>query len=62
MMSVFRLIPQHQFLFLCYMLPMWRFGSANVHKCESVVCSVSSLFFGLKGNSGLLKPDSYFHS
>lgn len=41
MMSVFRLIPQHQFLFLCYMLPTWKFGSVNVCESES-------------GNGGLL--------
>ena len=44
MTSVFRSISQHQFLFLCYMLPIWRFGS--VHVRESVVRSMSSVSFG----------------
>lgn len=64
MMSVFWLIAQHQFLFLCYMLPMWRFGSMLVDVCEcgSVVCIVYCVFFffHLTDHFDLLKLGSVF--
>lgn len=45
MMSVFRLIGQHQFMFLCYMLPTWQFRS--VHAVNTSLSSTVRLPFCL---------------
>lgn len=54
MMSVFQLIAQHQFLFLCSILPTCRFDCVHVcvNESQSAVCLP---YYYIKDNYGLVQ-------